>query len=122
MNQQETHRVPLEKALILLEEGDSPKQGLRANKCAKCALTFFPPRKYCAHCTEPVTEEVLLEPRGKVVSYTFIQRKAPLSIIEAPYVLAEIDVGEGINNVYSVLHASPEEVFLGMRNNSDCVF
>lgn len=69
---------------------------LRANECTRCGARFHPPRSYCGRCSSPELRPVHLEPVGRLESYTVIAQTPPGSLIQAPYVLADILLDGGI--------------------------
>jgi hypothetical protein len=75
---------------------------LLASRCTQCGQTFFPQRAWCGGCAEPSTEVVELPREGQLTSYARVHRKPEYSAIEAPYVLGEVTLCDGVR-IYSVV-------------------
>ncbi|MBB5159693.1 Zn-ribbon domain-containing OB-fold protein [Saccharopolyspora phatthalungensis] len=86
---------------------------LLGSRCGRCATVTFPPREFCPGCraVEPITETEL-SPEGTVYSFTVV-RQAPPGI-EVPYVLAYIDLPEGVRVLGQVVGVAPEAVTIGV--------
>ena len=88
-------RVPLKEGLFKLpaSPGESPR--LIGSRCRSCDETFFPRRKFCRNCLSPNMEEVLLSPRGKLLSFTTVWQAPPGYTGRVPYILGKVDLPEG---------------------------
>ncbi len=72
---------------------DPPK--LIGGFCADCHMYYFPRRKYCPTCLQPV-EEILLDSAGTIHSFTVVRTKPPLGLPQ-PYSVGYIDLtGSGL--------------------------
>ena len=92
----------------VLEVG--PEGGrLRGSRCPACGAHFFPPREICSRCLGEL-EAVALSGRGTVYTYTVIHQGPPG--FEAPYVLAYVDLPEGVR-VLGQVEVAPEEARIG---------
>jgi uncharacterized OB-fold protein len=69
---------------------------LAAPYCLNCDAFFFYPRAACPRCWSMDLEWRVLSGRGKVASYTFVERTPPNSPVEAPFFVALVDLDEGI--------------------------
>jgi uncharacterized OB-fold protein len=69
---------------------------LAAPYCLRCAAFFFYPRAACPRCWSTDLEWRVLSGRGKVASYTLVERTPPGSPIEAPFFVVLVDLDEGI--------------------------
>lgn len=104
--------VPIQEG-IFVEEAPG-RHRLVASRCRACGRFFFPRRRYCAACGRPTLEDVRFAPRGTVATFTCITRKSRYTVVEPPYVEAEVDLPEGIS-VFTVLgDCAFEEVSVGM--------
>lgn len=105
--------IPLQQGLVSMS--DDGKQGhLMATRCNACKLTFFPKRKYCGKCSSPDLEEITLSDRGKVFTFSQVDRKSKISLVEAPYIEAEVEMPEGVH-VFTILDkCDPAAVKIGM--------
>ena len=87
---------------------------LTANHCDSCERTFFPARQYCGCCCKPNLRELCLSRTGKLHSYSIVDRKPKHSVIEPPYVMAEIAMPEDVH-VFTVLRCKDfSELRVGM--------
>ena len=86
---------------------------LEAGKCDKCGEIHFPPRKICRKCFAGDFTTVNLPRRGKVVTYTTIW--IPPAQFESlkPYVVAVVELENGVRLTAMVTEAPPDEVKIG---------
>ena len=106
-------RKALDERLIRVDPSDPEHEGLIGNHCPVCDLTFFPKREFCARCTRSLESEVLMGRKGKLVAFSKVHRAPPFAMIEAPYVLGEVDTGQGVK-IVAVVKAPVEELSIGM--------
>lgn len=92
--------IPLQEGLFAA--GGDGKYHLVASRCKSCNLTFFPKRKYCGKCGSPDVEVFNLSDRGKVFTFSQVDRKSIYTIIEPPYMEADIEMPEGVH-IYTIL-------------------
>ena len=110
------------KPLPVLQPWSEPFwEGTRAHKlliqeCQACGVKIFYPRKACPECWSSELGWSAASGRGKVFSHT-----VTLGGVEAkfaddlPYVLAMVDLEEGIRMMGNVVECDPEEVSIGME-------
>jgi uncharacterized OB-fold protein len=109
----EKKTIPLQEGMFA--QGSDGKYHLLACRCNSCKLIFFPKRKYCGKCGSPDVEVINLSDRGKVFSFTQIDRKSMYTIIEPPYMQVEVEMPEGVH-VFTVLDkCDPKTVDFGME-------
>jgi len=103
--------VPIEKRLFRID-GDTPV--LLGSRCARCRETFFPRRRLCAVCFEPV-EDVDLCGRGTLYSYTYVHVPffGQTRIDAGGYGVGQIDLPERVR-VQAVLVGEPGAWRIGM--------
>ncbi len=82
--------------LLELPSSASDKAHLIGTRCRSCNETFFPKRHHCAGCTSPDMEEIRLNRKGKIYTYTISRATPPGSIMKAPYAIAQIQLPEGV--------------------------
>jgi uncharacterized protein len=92
--------IPLQEGLF--EADSSGKYHLIASRCKSCKMTFFPKRKYCGKCGSPNVEVFNLSDRGKVSTFSQVDRKSIYTIIEPPYMAADVEMPEGVH-IYTIL-------------------
>jgi enoyl-CoA hydratase/carnithine racemase/uncharacterized OB-fold protein len=98
------------------------KQGrLLVQHCNDCGSNIFFPKKVCPECwSENLT---WIESDGKAKVYTFtmmLDMVEPKFIKDLPYVLAMVDLPEGIRMTTRIVNCKPESVAIGM--NVEVVF
>ncbi|MGH9901584.1 MAG: Zn-ribbon domain-containing OB-fold protein [Pyrinomonadaceae bacterium] len=84
-------------------------------QCAACARFRFYPRVVCPHCFSDGFEWRRAAGRGTVYSFTVIHR-APFPAFrdKVPYVLALIELDEGVRMMTNVVGCDPDAVRIGM--------
>jgi uncharacterized OB-fold protein len=94
---------------------------LMIQRCATCERTQFYPRYFCAACAGDV-EWIEASGRGSVYTYTIVRQNAtaPFDTL-VPYVLAMIDLEEGVRMMGNVVGVPVEEVGIGMEVEVDFV-
>jgi uncharacterized OB-fold protein len=93
---------------------DAAREGeLRIQRCRACGRHQFYPRRRCTACGGDV-EWVTSRGEGRVYSYTVVHRAAHESLLSlAPYVVALVDLDEGVRMMTRLRHASPDGVRIG---------
>lgn len=86
---------------------------LRIQRCASCGRLRHPPRPMCPHCRSLARDYVVASGRGKVHSYV-VHHHPPVPGREHPFVVALIDLEEGVRMVGNLLEIAPEQVEIGM--------
>ncbi|GBD11030.1 hypothetical protein HRbin23_00680 [bacterium HR23] len=89
---------------------------LLIQKCQKCGKYQFYPRGFCSHCwaNEP-PQWVKASGKGKVYTFTVTyQNRSPGYAEEVPYVLALVELEEGVRMFTNILECKPEDVRIGM--------
>ena len=83
--------------------------------CRTCGHRQFPPRFACVRCHGAELEWTKSSGRGAVYSYTVVHR-APLEVFKAnvPYVLAVIELEEGVRAMMNVRDIDPSAVRIGL--------
>ncbi len=69
---------------------------LEAGKCTRCGKVHFPPRLICDACRCREFEEVTLPREGKVLTWTVIHVPPARFDLEAPYVIAIVELEGGV--------------------------
>ena len=84
-------------------------------RCAVCGEYQFYPRGICAHCWSTEVEWVEVSGRGTVWTYTVTyQNRTPGFAEEVPYVLALVELAEGVKLFTNIVECRPQEVRIGM--------
>ncbi len=89
---------------------------LLIQKCQTCGALNFYPKLYCAECLSSNLEWVKSAGRGKVYSYMVVYAFQPTEFTEdVPYVVAIIDLDEGVRMMSNIVGCDPETVRCDMR-------
>ena len=88
---------------------------LLIQRCSNCGQYRFYPRLACAECLSTAAEWVPSTGRGQVYSYSVVHH-APSSAFQpdCPYVLALIDLDEGVRLLSRVVDCAHDAVRVGM--------
>jgi uncharacterized OB-fold protein len=90
------------------------EQRLVIQRCESCGTCQFYPRAFCISCLSERIEWIDASGRGHIYSFT-VSRIAPSPAFEArlPYVVALIDLDEGVRLVANILDADLDRVCIG---------
>ena len=89
---------------------------LRIQKCSQCGQFRFPPRIICPYCMSLESEWVEVEGGATVYAFTVVHRAyTPAYESELPYVVAIVELEEGVRLVTNIVGCKPEQVAIGMR-------
>ena len=84
-------------------------------RCRSCGTQRFYPRAVCPVCLSEAVEWVRASGRGTVYSFTVTyQNQAPGFREEVPYVLAVVELAEGVRMMTNVVGCPPDQVRIGM--------
>lgn len=84
---------------------------LLIQKCLDCKTHIFYPRAVCPHCMSDDIKWVESSGKGKVYSYTIARRAAHPSFKEdVPYVVALIELDEGVRILSNIINCNVEDV------------
>jgi uncharacterized OB-fold protein len=96
--------VPLREGLFRIPAKAGEKPSLIASHCPRCGEYFFPKRVVCLACAKVGLEEAYLTGPGRIWTFTIARETPPGSLIQAPYVVAQVKLPEKVI-VGSVLSA-----------------
>ncbi len=116
MNEEKTGKkmVPLKSGMFRLPDSPDGTPVLIGSRCPACGTHFFPKRAVCLNCYREGLDEADLSGRGKLLTYTVARQTPPGSLIEAPYIIAVVELPEAVA-VQSVLKADIDKVEVGME-------
>ena len=85
---------------------------LTIQHCEECGHNQFPPSNVCAHCTSRNIAWRQASGHGKVFSWIVVRHPVPKPVYaqDVPYVVALIDLDEGVRMPSNVVGCSPEDV------------
>ena len=88
---------------------------LYVQRCRACGTTRFYPRAVCPSCLSSDTAWVRASGRGTVYTFTVThQNQAPGFREELPYVLALVELAEGVRLMTNIVGCPPDAVRIGM--------
>ncbi len=109
------------KPLPHLDEENRPwwealkRHELYLQRCRDCGALRYYPRALCPECLSSRTEWVRSQGTGKVYTFTITyQNTAPGFRESLPYVLAYVELDEGLKMLTNIVDCRPEEVRIGM--------
>lgn len=84
--------------------------------CRDCGEPQFFPRAWCHYCGSGAVEWLESDGRGHVHTYTIVRRatELPAFASEVPYVVAYVELEEGVRICTNVVGCDPEDVECGM--------
>ena len=86
---------------------------LLIQKCSECGALRNPPRPMCPNCTSLDWDTVESSGRGTVYSYVMPQHP-PFPFMEYPYIVALIELEEGVRIVSNLCDIEPEDIETGL--------
>lgn len=86
---------------------------LRIQRCRSCGKLRHPPGPSCPGCRSLEWDYVLSAGRGQLYSYV-VHHYPPLPGFETPFVVALVELEEGVRVVGNLLEVDPAEVSIGM--------
>jgi uncharacterized protein len=88
---------------------------LAIQRCPECGQTVFFPRTVCPRCRRGSPEWIDAAGTGTLYSFSVVARSAiPGYADEVPYVVALVELDEGVRLMANVVNAAPEDVRIGM--------
>lgn len=88
---------------------------LTIQRCSACGNAVFFPRSVCPHCRRGTPEWMDAAGTGTVYSFSVVERSAvPGYAEEVPYVVALVELVEGVRLMANIVNAAPEDVRVGM--------
>jgi len=88
---------------------------LYIQRCRACGAARYYPRALCPHCLSNDTEWVLSSGKGTVYTYTVTQQnQAPGFRDSLPYVLAYVELEEGVRMLTNIVGCEPGAVRIGL--------
>lgn len=86
---------------------------LEAGKCKQCGNISFPPRLVCPKCKSKTFETVQLSREGKILTFTVIRVGPDKFSKETPYVVAIIELNDGVCLTSQVADCDVNKVEIG---------
>jgi len=86
---------------------------LRIQRCATCTRYVFYPRAICPHCFSDRLSWVAASGRGTIYSYTVAHQAFGSFAKEVPFVIAIIELEEGVRMMTRIIGTSRERITIG---------
>lgn len=109
------------KPLPVIDEETRPwwealqRHELYVQKCRNCGDLRYHPRAQCTNCLSPRTEWVRCSGRGTVYTFTATYQNQGAGFREAlPYIMAWVELEEGVKMLTNLVECRPEEAKIGM--------
>lgn len=96
---------------------DACRQGkLMLQRCTHCGHHRFPPTYFCSKCQSAGHEWIESKGRGRVFSWIIVRHPVPREVYDAdvPYVVALIELDEGVRITSNIVGIAPEKVTADM--------
>ena len=88
---------------------------LYIQKCRDCGDIRYYPRAMCTNCLSERTEWVRASGRGKVYTFTATYQNQSAGFRESlPYIMAYVELDEGVKMLTNLVECKPDEVRIGM--------
>jgi uncharacterized protein len=88
---------------------------LYIQKCRDCGDLRYHPRSLCTNCLSSRTEWVRSKGAGKIYTFTVTNQNQAAGFRESlPYVMAWVDLDEGVKMLTNIVDCPPQEVKIGM--------
>ena len=91
------------------------KGELVIQKCDKCGQYQFPPRGICVNCFSLGMTWVKASGKGIVYSYTVCYQNRTPGFREGPYVLAQVELDEGVRMFTNIVGCEHQDVKIGLE-------
>lgn len=113
--------VKYNKPLPHIDEENRPwwealkRHELYVQRCRDCGELRYYPRAQCTECLSPKTEWLKCSGRGTVYTFTVTnQNQAPGFRESLPYIMAYVELDEGLKMLTNIIDCRPEEAKIGM--------
>ena len=90
---------------------------LLGSECNRCGSIYFPPRQVCPECRRESVGKMTqrqLSGRGTILTHTVVHQPADGFEMQAPYVMAIVELEEGCRVMAQVVDVVPEALKPGL--------
>jgi uncharacterized OB-fold protein len=94
------------------------RYNLVGTECEACKRRYFPTRLICPHCHRRSIgkmKNIKLSNEGEIYSFTIVHDPHPDYKMQTPYVLALVELKDGVKVLGQVVDCEPDEVDIGKR-------
>lgn len=107
--------ISVNERLFRLDEAKGSCPVLVGGRCPDCDHHFFPRRAICPGCGRVGLETVDLSGRGKIWTFTIVHQPPSGAVVQAPYVIAQVELPEGVLVTSLVTDCAPKDVRVAME-------
>jgi uncharacterized OB-fold protein len=118
---EEKEKKRYEKPLPALDEESRPfweatkRHELYVQRCRDCGFVQFQPRAVCVDCLSSNVQWVKCSGRGKIYTFTVTNQNPARGFRDTlPYIIAHVELEEGVKILADVVDCKPEQVKIGM--------
>ncbi len=86
---------------------------LRIQRCNTCSRAVFYPRAICPHCFSDQLSWIVASGKGTIYSYTVAHQAFGAFAAEAPFIIAIIELEEGVRMMTRIIDTQRERVRVG---------
>lgn len=86
---------------------------LRIQRCTTCSRAVFYPRSICPHCHAETLSWIVASGKGTIYSYTVAHQAFGFFAEQAPFIIAIIELEEGVRMMSRIIDAPREQVVIG---------
>ncbi len=86
---------------------------LGIQRCDSCGQAVFYPRAICPHCFSNTLSWIVASGRGTIYSYTVAHQAFGPFAADVPFVVAIVELEEGVRMMSRIVGAAREEVAIG---------
>ena len=86
---------------------------LRIQRCDACSRHVFYPRAICPHCFSDQLSWITATGKGTIYSYTVAHQAAGPYADDVPFVIAIVELAEGVRMMTRIVNAPREQVRIG---------
>ncbi len=88
---------------------------LRIQRCDVCARSVFYPRSICPHCHSDQLSWIEATGKGTIYTYTVAHQAFGAFAGEAPFIVAIVELEEGVRMMTRIVDAPGERVTIGAQ-------
>lgn len=101
--------------MFVIPASSSEQPYLLGSRCRSCREVFFPRRIVCRKCGRQDMENIPLSRRGKLYSFTSLDRRPPGYYGEVPYIFGVVELPEGERICTHFTDCNLESLKIGME-------
>jgi len=91
------------------------RRELYIQKCRDCGASRYYPRALCPECLSSSTEWIRCSGKGAIYTFTVTHQNQAAGFRDSlPYVMAYVELAEGVKMLTNVVDCAPEQVRIGM--------